>query len=79
MILHPDRVLLDRAVVVELEMVVVVVGIFVVVVDDVLAIEMVGQVMSGPGFLVVGIPSSAPRSGPRASRQVSRLPRGPST
>jgi hypothetical protein len=51
-VLHPDRVLLERAVFVELEMVVVVVGIFVMLVHDVLAEEMVGKIMSG--LLVLG-------------------------
>src|SRR5262249_11009112 len=55
MILQPDRILLQRTVVIELEMVVVVVGVLVVLVDDVLAIEMVGEAVSPLWFLVVGI------------------------
>ena len=55
MVLQPDRVLLERAVLVELEMVVVVVGILVVLVDDVLAVEMVGEVVPPLWFLVLGI------------------------
>src|SRR5262245_54340291 len=55
MVLQPDRVLLDGPVVVELEMVVIVVGVLVVLVDDILAIEMVGKAVSHLWFLVFGI------------------------
>jgi hypothetical protein len=54
-ILQPDRILLEGPVVVELEMVVVVVGILVVLVNDVLAVKMVVKAVSSLWFLVVGI------------------------
>jgi hypothetical protein len=54
-ILQPDRVLLDRAVFVELEMVVVVVGDTLVIVGEILAIDMIGKRMPAFVLFVVGI------------------------
>ena len=46
MVLEPDRVFLERPVRVEVEMVVIVVGIAVVLVDEILAEQVVGQLMA---------------------------------
>jgi hypothetical protein len=54
-VLQPDRVLLDRAVVVELEVVVVVVGVFIVLVHHIGAEQMVLQAVPGLVVVVVGI------------------------
>src|SRR5262245_26873597 len=83
-ILQPDRILLERPVVIELEMVVIVVGIIVVLVDDVLAIEMVVKAVSPLWFLVVGIShqqpllnTSMPSRRPGSSRATLDLPKNP--
>src|SRR5262249_52638647 len=59
-ILQPDRILLQRPVVIELEMIVIVIGVLVVLVDDVLAIEVVVKAVSPLWFLVVGISHQQP-------------------
>src|SRR5947208_1381495 len=73
MVLQPDWVLLDGPIVVELEMVVIVVGVLVVLVDNVLAIEVVGEAVSPLWFLVFGIShqQSLPHS---PSRAASNMP-----
>src|SRR5712671_4073047 len=76
MVLQPDRILLQRAIVVEFEMVVIVVGIFVVYVDDVLAIEMVGQVMSARLRLVVICHQNLPLSAQSYSHITGSRPPG---
>src|SRR6516225_9441075 len=53
-VLQPDRVLLDRAVVVELEMVVVVIGDALVLVAEIVAQEMIGKRMAG-GSIRIGL------------------------
>src|SRR5262249_46770765 len=54
-ILQPDGILFQRAIVIELEVVVVVIRVLVVLVHDVFAIEMVGEAVSGLLFLILGI------------------------
>ena len=54
MVLLPDRILFQRTVVIKIEMIVVVVAVFVVFVDDILAIEMVGEVVPARWFPVFG-------------------------
>src|SRR5215472_2590253 len=51
-VLQPDRVLLDRAIVVELEMVVVVIGHALVLVAEIVAQEMIGKRMAGGGIRI---------------------------
>ena len=60
MVLHPDRVVLEPLVGVELEMIVVVIGVAVVLVHEILAEQMVGERMALLGFLASAILRSLP-------------------
>ena len=53
-VLDPDRVVLQPLVDVEIEMIVVVIGVAVVLVHEILAEQMVGQAMAGLGIVGVG-------------------------
>src|ERR1700704_334843 len=89
MVLQPDRILLDRAIVVELEMIVIVIGDALVLVGEVFAERMVGERMSaavGLVFFVLGVrhqalssntlvgPSPALAFAPRADRRSFGMP-----
>src|SRR5262245_13822121 len=77
-ILQPDGILFQRAVIIELEMVVVVIGVLVVLVYDVFAIEMVGEAVSCLLFLILGIGhlNLLLNGGPACARPAAGQPSG---
>src|ERR1700704_3493384 len=76
MVLQPDRILLDRAIVVELEMIVIVIGDALVLVGEVFAERVVGERMSatvGLVFFVLGVRHQALSSNTLCGLSLPRL------